>query len=418
MNDLRFFGKLGEGSFAEVFKVFSHKRKKYYALKRLKKRYRKVDEVRNLPEVLALQALQLHPNIIKLEDTIYDHNTGSVYLLLELCDRNLFELIRDNHSPFEERVALTITYQLLKAVAYMHSKNMFHRDIKPENCMVNQDTLEVKLVDFGTTSRTTSTEKYTEYVSTRWYRAPECILTRGCYGMEVDEWAVGCMLFEILTTRPLFPGQHEIDQISKINQLLGSPAAHTLEKFSHMPNTQISFAFQKRPSQDLRQLLPSVSRATVELLGQLLAYDPSDRLKACDALNHRAFSFIRNAEVKWEHSDKRTPFPIYALTEAAAQLKANYAVRPPQEPMSMMISKLSVQDEKPPIIEPKKPSDTKLAESRMRAAQRIKEYQKKAKENNKSMPNAEQKKKIIEPKPSDAPHPRFRAKRGHNHTQP
>ena len=122
MNDFHFFEKLGEGSFAEVFKVYSNKRRKYFAMKRLKKRYKIVEDVKNLPELTSLQLLQGHPNIIRLEDALYDRCNGSVHLLLELCDVNLAELIEDNQSPFEERVALTITYQILKAVAFMPGK--------------------------------------------------------------------------------------------------------------------------------------------------------------------------------------------------------------------------------------------------------------------------------------------------------
>lgn len=387
MNDFHFFEKLGEGAFAVVFKVYSKKRQKYFAIKCLKKKYRVVDEVKNLPELTTLQLLQGHPNIIRLEDALYDRCNGSVHLLLELCDINLAELIQDNGSPFEERVALTITYQILKAVAFMHSKGLFHRDIKPENCMVNRDTLDVKLVDFGSTSVDNSREVFTEYISTRWYRAPECIMTSGSYGMEIDEWAVGCILFEVLTRQPLFPGENELDQLAKIHSLLGTPSDELMKKFIGNPNRELDYHFKFKPAQDLEKLLPNKSMATVDLLKKLLTYDPSKRMKAVDALNHQAFAFLRTAEKKWLVSEKDVSFPIFALTEFAAQMKKNYQARPSLPPrsgqvsenLSMTISKVSIgrpmEEKRAPVQ--KLQDNAKLTESRVMAAKRIKAYNQK-----------------------------------------
>ena len=189
-NELRVIGKLGEGSFAEVFKVKSMRTHTFFAVKRLKKRYRSIEEVNHLPEITALQSLQNSPFIIKLYDVMFDGNSGFVALVFELMDANLYEYLRDNKKPLEENISLILVYQLLKAIAFMHSKKLFHRDVKPENCMINKKTYELKLVDFGSTRQIAEKTAYTEYVSTRWYRAPECILTSGSYGHEVDQWAV------------------------------------------------------------------------------------------------------------------------------------------------------------------------------------------------------------------------------------
>jgi renal tumor antigen len=218
-------------------------------------------------------------------------------MVFELMDCNVYELINDHKCPFDGRTTIILSYQLLSAIAFVHSHKMFHRDVKPENCMVNRETMELKLADFGSTGGIDSqTAAYTEYVSTSWYRAPECILTSGSYGPEVDEWAVGCMIYELLTARPLFPGRHEVDQIARIHSLLGTPTHDVLAQFSQNPNTQISLSFAPRAPQDFHKMLPNASDALVDLMLRLLTYNPADRIAAANAVEHPAFAEVRECE--------------------------------------------------------------------------------------------------------------------------
>jgi renal tumor antigen len=114
-------------------------------------------------------------------------------------------------------------YQLLKSMDHMHRNGIFHRDIKPENILVCDD--ELKLADFGSCRGIYSKQPYTEYISTRWYRAPECLLTDGFYNYKMDMWGVGCVFFEVLSLYPLFPGTNELDQINKIHNVIGTRAS-------------------------------------------------------------------------------------------------------------------------------------------------------------------------------------------------
>ncbi|OHT13820.1 protein kinase [Tritrichomonas foetus] len=323
-NDFRVIAKLGEGSFAEVFKVKSSQNSNaLFAVKRLKKRFHSHEEVNHLPEVTSLQALQGHPNIIKLFDVLFDSTNGYVALVFELMDYNLYEYVKVQGRPCDERQSLLFIYQLLKSIAFMHSKNLFHRDIKPENCMVNKQTLELKLVDFGSTRSFGETQPYTEYVSTRWYRAPECILTSGSYGKEVDVWAAGCMLYELLTTRPLFPGKHELDQIARIHQIVGSPPREMLSQFRKNPNTQISLSFPARQPQDFSKLLPNVSSKTIDLICRLLTYDFRTRITADEALEHPAFEQLAAIDRKWQSSGEIVPFPVFYNAQIAQAISSS-----------------------------------------------------------------------------------------------
>jgi len=137
----------------------------------------------------------------------------------KIIDKNHQYLGRPNYLP-EQRVKHYM-YQLLKAIEHMHRNGIFHRDIKHDNILLMGDT--VKLADLGSCRGLYSKPPFTEYISTRWYRAPECLLTDGYYGYKMDIWGAGCVFFEILSLFPLFPGNNELDQINKIHNIMGTP---------------------------------------------------------------------------------------------------------------------------------------------------------------------------------------------------
>ena len=114
-------------------------------------------------------------------------------------------------------------------------KGIFHRDVKPENILISND--QIKLADFGSCRNISSRPPYTEYIATRWYRSPECILAEGLYDFKMDIWAVGCVLFEMLTKDPLFPGADEFDQIIKIHEILGTPDEDTINRMFEYVNS-------------------------------------------------------------------------------------------------------------------------------------------------------------------------------------
>jgi len=184
-------------------------------------------------------------------------------------------------------------YQLFKGILQMHKKGIFHRDIKPENILLTGDL--VKLADLGSCRGTQGQHPYTEYISTRWYRAPECLMTDGYYDSKMDIWGAGCVMFEILTLVPLFPGKNELDMIHRIHNIIGTPPQQLLDKFkSHA--SHMEFNFPQKTGTGIDKLLPHVSLDCLDLLKQMLAYDPEKRITAEQVLQHDYFKDLVDAE--------------------------------------------------------------------------------------------------------------------------
>ncbi|KAI8924303.1 kinase-like domain-containing protein [Entophlyctis helioformis] len=221
--------KLGEGTFSEVLKVKHKVTGKVFAMKRFRKRFNSTfEEIQNLREIQALRRLNPHNHVIDLIEVIFDQKHGVLALNFELMDCNLYELISRKNVIITETKAKNYFYQICKGLEYMHSKGIFHRDIKPENILIKDTT--IKLADFGSCRGIHSKQPYTEYIATRWYRSPECLLCDGIYNFKMDVWGGGCVLYEIISKVPLFPGSNELDQLHRIHAVLGTPSTKLLKK--------------------------------------------------------------------------------------------------------------------------------------------------------------------------------------------
>jgi len=295
MHKYRILGKKGEGTFSEVLKCQHIKNGTYYACKKMKQHYDGVDQVNNLREIQAMRRLNPHANIIGLHEIIYDKKTGTVALICELMDMNIYEMIRGRRHYLPEVKIKNYMYQLLKSLDHMHRCGIFHRDVKPENILVKDEVL--KLADFGSCRSVYSKPPYTEYISTRWYRAPECLLTDGYYSYRMDLWSVGCVFFEVMSLHPLFPGSNEVDQIAKIHDVLGTPESSVLNKMKHR-NRGINFDFPPKKGSGIEKLIPHASTSCIELIYKMCTYDPDERITAKQALRHSYFRDLRDADKK------------------------------------------------------------------------------------------------------------------------
>ncbi|XP_076013876.1 MAPK/MAK/MRK overlapping kinase [Genypterus blacodes] len=284
--------KIGEGTFSEVVKTQSLKDGKFYACKTMKQTINSLEQANNLREVQAMKRLSPHANIILLHDLIFDKETGTVSLICELMEMNIYEFIQGRQTPLPDHTVKHYMYQLCKSLEHMHRCGIFHRDVKPENILIKQDVL--KLGDFGSCRSVYSKPPHTEYISTRWYRAPECLLTDGYYSLKMDIWSAGCVFFEIMSLNPLFPGTNEVDQVAKIHNVLGTPDQGLLLKFKQ--SRAMRFNFPPKKGTGMSRLLPNCPAPALSLLYQMLAYDPDERITAETALRHTYFREIRLAE--------------------------------------------------------------------------------------------------------------------------
>ncbi|XP_072547434.1 serine/threonine-protein kinase MAK isoform X4 [Salminus brasiliensis] len=206
---------------------------------------------------------------------------------------------------FTENEIRNIMFQVLSGLAFVHKHGFFHRDMKPENLLCMGPEL-VKIADFGLAREIRSRPPYTDYVSTRWYRAPEVLLRSSMYSSPIDMWAVGCIMAELYTLRPLFPGNSEVDEIFKICQVLG-----TVKKTDWPEGYQLAAAMNFRFPQcvptPLKTLIPNASNEALTLMKDLLQWDPKKRPTAVQALRYPYFQVGQVLGPRTQTPDLRKP---------------------------------------------------------------------------------------------------------------
>lgn len=285
MNRYIVLQQLGDGTYGSVVLAQRRDTGEKVAIKRMKRKYYSWDEAMNLREVKSLKKLN-HANIVKLREVIRENDT--LYFVFEYMRGNLYQLIRDAERPFPEPVLRNIVYQVLQGLAHMHRHGFFHRDLKPENLLCAGAEL-VKIADLGLAREVRSRPPYTDYVSTRWYRAPEVLLHDTRYGAPIDLWALGCIMAELYTCRPLFPGNSEIDQLHKICAILGTPDRDDWPEGYGLADA-LRFRFPSCTGVPLARVVPSASPPALALFAALLRYPPRERPTAPQALRFPYFA--------------------------------------------------------------------------------------------------------------------------------
>ena len=257
---------------------------KSVAIKRMKQKFFSWEECLQLREIKSLRKLN-HPNIVKLREVIRENN--ELFFIFEFLDCNVYELIKSCHGkPMPEAKIRNIVWQVLQGLAAMHRLGFFHRDMKPENLLTKNDV--TKIADFGLAREIRSRPPFTEYVSTRWYRAPEVLLQSRSYNSPIDIWALGAIVAELYRGSPLFPGNSESDELFKICQVIGSPDARSWPDGLRLA-AAMNFKFPQCAPVPLASVLPTASPAAVQLVHELLKWDPKARPTATQALQSPYF---------------------------------------------------------------------------------------------------------------------------------
>ncbi|XP_064240771.1 mitogen-activated protein kinase 15 isoform X3 [Aotus nancymaae] len=282
-----------------VWKAVDRRTGEVVAIKKIFDAFRdKTDAQRTFREITLLQEFGEHPNIISLLDVIRAENDRDIYLVFECMDTDLNAVIRKGGLLQDVHVR-SIFSQLLRATRFLHSGHVVHRDQKPSNVLLDADCT-VKLCDFGLARSLRDlpegpeSQALTEYVATRWYRAPEVLLSSHRYTLGVDMWSLGCILAEMLRGKPLFPGTSTLHQLELILETIPAPSEEDLlalgsgcraSVLHHLGSRQHTAAH--RPRQTLDALLPpDTSPEALDLLRRLLVFAPDKRLSATQALQH------------------------------------------------------------------------------------------------------------------------------------
>lgn len=304
--------KKGEGTFSEVVKAENIENGKEYAIKCMKGNFDSFQQVNNLREIQALKRLSPHPNIIHLEEVLFDQPSGRLAMVFELMDANLYDLISGRRDHLDQNLVISLGYQMFVALEHMHKNGIFHRDIKPENILVDKTGTKLKLADLGSCRSLNANPPMTEYIATRWYRSPECLLTDGHYGVEMDIWGAGCVLFEIIALFPLFPGSDEVDQVNRIHKVVGSPEAELLASLEEKGNSKINYKFSTMKGIGIKHFIPHASLDCIDLLVKTMIYDHKKRIDSEDAVQHKYFSELYEKEktVLDTSVEKDKPMPV------------------------------------------------------------------------------------------------------------
>ncbi|CAG8588239.1 3197_t:CDS:1, partial [Dentiscutata heterogama] len=281
--------KLGEGTYATVYKGKERRSGETVALKEIHLDSEEGAPSTAIREISLMKELK-HPNIVKLKDVI--HTENKLMLVFEYMDQDLKKYMdtHGNHGALDPVTIKSFMYQMLRGIDFCHENRVLHRDLKPQNLLINKAG-QLKLADFGLARAFgIPVTTFSNEVVTLWYRSPDVLLGSRSYSTSIDIWSAGCIMAEMYTGRPLFPGTTNDDQLVKIFRIMGTPTEATWQGVTQYPDYHKQYTAYT--AQDMSQLLPMIDRNGMDLLTQMLVYDPEKRITAKNALKHVYFQDI------------------------------------------------------------------------------------------------------------------------------
>ncbi|KAJ8901844.1 hypothetical protein NDN08_004049 [Rhodosorus marinus] len=258
-----------------------------------------VDCKRTLREMKLLKHFK-HENVIGLKDVYVPAGDGpnfqDVYTVTELMDTDLHQIIASNQ-PLSDEHCQYFIYQIMRALKHIHSANVLHRDLKPSNILLNGNC-DLKICDFGLArvQDPADDDGLTVYVATRWYRAPEIMLSCPSYSKAVDVWSVGCILAEILGREPLFPGRDVIHQLNLVTDKIGKPTDEDMQHISSDHARRFIASLPNKPQMRFQDLYPGTRPDAIDLLEKMLVFNPDKRITVEQALKHPYLAPLHDSE--------------------------------------------------------------------------------------------------------------------------
>ncbi|KAL1927892.1 hypothetical protein VTP01DRAFT_3297 [Rhizomucor pusillus] len=305
----QFIREMGQGAYGVVCAAKDTETGEQVAIKKVCRIFEKnILAKRALREVKLLKHFNGHENITSIIDmdivNLQDFN--ELYLVQELMEADLHQIIRSGQ-PLTDAHFQYFVYQICRGLKYIHSANVLHRDLKPGNLLVNADC-ELKICDFGlargySDSPESNAGFMTEYVATRWYRAPEIMLSFQNYTKAIDMWSVGCIFAEMLGGKPLFKGRDYVDQLNQILGILGTPDEETLRRVGSERAQVYIRSLPYMPKIPFQKLYPKATPLAIDLLTKLLEFDPAKRITVEEALAHPYLNAYHDEDDEPSHTE-------------------------------------------------------------------------------------------------------------------
>ncbi|KAG5017454.1 hypothetical protein JHK85_023590 [Glycine max] len=283
---------IGKGSYGVVCSAIDTHTGDKVAIKKIHDIFEHISDAARILREIKLLRLLRHPDIVEIKHIMLPPSRKDfkdIYVVFELMESDLHQVIKANDDLTKEHYQFFL-YQLLRALKYIHTANVYHRDLKPKNILANANC-KLKICDFGLArvafSDTPTTIFWTDYVATRWYRAPElCGSFYSKYTPAIDIWSIGCIFAEVLTGKPLFPGKNVVHQLDLMTDLLGTPSLDTISRVRNEKARRYLTSMRKKQPVPFAQKFPNADPLALRLLEKLLAFDPKDRPTAEEILEY------------------------------------------------------------------------------------------------------------------------------------
>lgn len=293
---------IGKGSYGVVCSAIDTHTGQKVAIKKINHVFEHVSDATRILREIKLLRLLRHPDIVEIRHIMLPPSRREfrdIYVVFELMESDLHQVIKANHDLTPQHHQFFL-YQLLRGLKFIHTANVFHRDLKPKNILANADC-KLKICDFGLArvsfNDAPSTIFWTDYVATRWYRAPElCGSFFSKYTPGIDIWSIGCIFAEMLTGRPLFPGKNVVHQLDIMTDLLGTPPPESIARIRNEKARRYLNSMRKKQPVPFSQKFPNIDPLALRILERLLAFDPKNRPSAEEALSDPYFHGLSNID--------------------------------------------------------------------------------------------------------------------------
>ncbi|XP_022736645.1 mitogen-activated protein kinase 9-like [Durio zibethinus] len=293
---------IGKGSYGVVGSAIDTHTGEKVAIKKINDVFEHVSDATRILREIKLLRLLRHPVIVEIKHIMLPPSRREfrdIYVVFELMESDLHQVIKANDDLTPDHYQFFL-YQLLRGLKYIHTANVFHRDLKPKNILANADC-KLKICDFGLArvsfNDAPSAIFWTDYVATRWYRAPElCGSFFSKYTPAIDIWSIGCIFAEMLTGKPLFPGKNVVHQLDLMTDTLGTPPVENISRIRNEKARRYLSSMRKKIPVPFSQKFPNVDPLALRLLERLLAFDPKDRPTAEEALADPYFYGLANVD--------------------------------------------------------------------------------------------------------------------------